>query len=76
MTEKSDKIIRTIEISEADFELIQEALYDFEKECKTNADRCMSGYRSVASENKREAYLVKANACFNLVSKLAEYFIH
>jgi len=72
----SEMLERDVPLSEADFELIQQALQQLAKRCKQNAANSMSGYGSAASMTKRDEWLDKAAACNELENRLAEPFVH
>jgi len=68
-------MIRMIEISEHDLELIQDACYARSRKYKADAERTKSGYGRATSSVKREEYIDKAEELESLVTRIAYEFI-
>lgn len=66
---------RELTISTADLEILIEALNALEKRYKANAERTKSGYGSCASQTKREEYIAKAEAVWELNTRISYEFI-
>ena len=71
--QKTEKELRfaTIQIDEADFELIYEAMMQLKKRCRQNAISCLKGYGSASSSQKSEDWKIKADDIDNLISRIA-----